>query len=493
MKISNNPYRNILKATTLLGGVEALNIVMAVAKSKIAALLIGVAGIGVLGVLNATIQFVFSLTRCGLDFSLVKEVASAPNDLKNESISRLVGVSSRIVWFTGIIGALIILIGSPWLSQIAFGNKSYTISFMIVSIAVFFNQLTVGNMAVLQGLKSLRKLAKATLMTSFFSLIVALGFYYYMGEKGIPYVISGSAFVGFVFSKYFLYKLKIPVVNLSFREALSEGKSMLKLGFVLSIGGLVGVFPIYLIQIFVANVGGITEVGFYNAGFIIIHSYVAVFFSVLSKDFFPRLSEVATDDNLIITTVNEQALVSILLLTPLIVIFIALAPIIITILYTSDFLPILTMLIYGIIGILFKVVSWSMGFIIIVKGNSKLYLKTEVISNGIMLFLIAFGYSFYGLAGIGISYTIYYASYYFLVRYIVSRKYHFTFTPRFNRLFFISLFQLAIILGTTFIENDIIKFCSMFIMVVISFSFAIIQLNNFMDLMLLIRNKFKNK
>ena len=74
---------------------------------------------------------------------------------------------------------------SSWLSEIAFGNSDYTVSFILISIAIFFNQLTVGNLAILQGLRKLNNLAKATLWASFCSLIVIIPLYYYFGVNGI--------------------------------------------------------------------------------------------------------------------------------------------------------------------------------------------------------------------------------------------------------------------------------------------------------------------
>jgi PST family polysaccharide transporter len=49
----------------------------------------------------------------------------------------------------------------------------------------------------------------------------------------------------------------------------------------------------YLIQIYVGKIGGLEEVGF--AGFTLLNSYVGIIFTVMSTDYFPRLS--SSDDN----------------------------------------------------------------------------------------------------------------------------------------------------------------------------------------------------
>ena len=149
------------------------------------------------------------------------------------------------------------------------------------------------------------------------------------------------------------------------------------------------------------------------------------------------------------------------------------------------------MLIFGIVGTLFKAVSWSMGFIIIAKGDSRLYLKTEIFSNIIMLLLITLGYHYYGLVGIGLSFAMYYALYMVLVKIIVTKKYQFQYSPRFSRLFYICVAQSIMMLCLTFIQNDILKYSVMVLMVIFSIIFTFIKMNKYMDLADLVKNKFK--
>ena len=85
-------------------------------------------------------------------------------------------------------------------------------------------------------------------------------------------------------------------------------------------------------------------------------------------------------------TVLEQATVAILLITPIIVVFLACAPFIIVILYSHEFSPIVAMVTWGILGMIFKAVSWSMGYMIIAKGDSKVFIKTAIGFNTILTF-----------------------------------------------------------------------------------------------------------
>lgn len=490
MNESQNSYRQILRATSLFGGVQVLSILISIARSKFAAIFIGPAGIGIVGVLNSTLNLIIGFTKLGLDVSAVKEISAVNGDEYTNKVSRVINVLKRLTWLTGILGAVITIILSSWLSKIAFGNTDYTFSFILISVAVFFNQITVGNIAVLQGLRKLKSLAKATLWASFFSLLVIIPLYYYFGINGIVPVIILTSIFTFIFSWYFTKKHKPKSENIAIYEVLVEGKQMMKLGFVLSMGSLVTLLTAYIMQVFITNRGGIDEVGFYNAAFIIINAYVGVIFNAMSKDYFPRLASIAKQNEVLKSVVNQQAFVAILLLTPIIVVFLAFSPLIVNILFTKAFLPIIGMLTFGMLATLFKAVSWSMGYILIAKGDSKLFIQTEVGFNALMLLMSILGYVYGGLTGVGLSYLLYYIIYLIGMKLVTGKKYNFHFTMNFYKIFILCIVFCFSAFLVTYIENNYIKYGFMAIIIISSCIFTIVKLNEKTSLINALKEKF---
>ncbi len=487
---NKNSYRDILKTTSLFSGVQILGVLISIAKSKLAAILIGPAGIGIVGVLNSTLNVIIGFSKLGLDVSAVKEI-SALKGHDEAKVEKIINVLRRLCWFTGILGALITIVLSSWLSQLAFGNTSHTVSFMLLSLAVLFNQLTVGNLAILQGLRKLKKLAKASLWGSFGSLLVIVPLYYYYGISGIVPAIISISILTYFFSWFFSKKQIVKHPKLSLKDTLNQGKSMVKLGFVLSLGSLATIITIYGIQIFITNKGGIDEVGFYNAAFIIINAYVGVIFTAMSKDYFPRLSSVVNEQDTMQKVVNQQAYVAVLLLTPIIVIFLAFIPTIISLLFSKEFMPIIGILTFGILATLFKAVSWSMGFILIAKGDSKLYITTEVGFNILLLLMSVFGYVYGGLTGVGISYLVYYMIYLVGVKIITQNRYEFKFENEFYKILLVCLILcLGAFLAIHF-NNLYLKYGLLFVIIVSSSIFSIHRLDNKTDLIATIKQKFK--
>jgi len=95
---------------------------------------------------------------------------------------------------------------------------------------------------------------------------------------------------------------------------------MLKMGFMLSLSGLISTAASYIVRVFISNTGGVADVGLYSAGFAIISTYVGLVFTAMGTDYYPRLSVVAHDNVEARLLINQQAEVAILILAPISVI-----------------------------------------------------------------------------------------------------------------------------------------------------------------------------
>ena len=91
------------------------------------------------------------------------------------------------------------------------------------------------------------------------------------------------------------------------------------------------------------------------------------------------------------------------ILVPTIGLLLLFKDLVIRILYTGDFQIVEGYLLWSVPGVLFKAVSWSMGFILLAKGKGPLFLVTEIVSAVMNLALNFIGYKYIGLQGIGIA------------------------------------------------------------------------------------------
>lgn len=493
MSEDRSSYRSILKATSIFGGVQIFNILISVVRSKFVAVLLGPEGMGIYGLLTSTTGLIEKLTNLGLSTSAVRNVAAANATDDKNRVGTVVSVLRRLVWITGILGAVFTFAFAPWLSELTFGNKDYSLAFVWISITLLFTQISSGQLVVLQGMRKIQYLAKANLTGSLLGLLTSVPLYYWWGFKGIVPAIIITALIKMLLSWYFSSKVKIERVRVNKPTVLSEGKDMVKLGFFLSLSSLIAMVSAYLVRIFISHKGGVDQVGLYNAGFTIINTYVGMVFTAMSTDYFPRLSGVAHDIGNANRVINHQAEVAILILAPILTVFLIFINWMVILLYSSRFLPVDGMIHWAALGIFFKAVSWPIAYLIIAKGDTKVFFYSELAVIIYMLGLNILGYSWSGLVGLGISYLVGFVLYSLQVFIIAWKKYSFVF----NRTFVV-IFAIQLLIGVFgFITSRFLSSTYMYLigslLILTSSIYSYKELDKRLGLVSLIRNKLKKE
>ena len=492
MNEHQSTYRQIAKATSLFGGVQVFQIIITIIKSKFVAILLGPFGMGIVGLLSSTTGLITELTNFGLGTSAVRDISEANGTQDEKRISTVITVMRRLVWLTGLLGAGITLIFSPLLSQMTFGNKEYTAAFVWLSITLLLNQLSSGQLVLLQGLRKLQDLAKANVLGSLIGLIITVPLYYLLGVRGIVPVIIITSIISLIFSWYYSRKIKIEKVVITRKLLSQEGRSMVVMGFMISLTGLISVALSYLIRIYITRIGSVAETGFYTAGFAIINTYVAMIFRAFDSDFYPRLAAIAKDNKLSRHTINQQTEIAILILAPILILFIVFVKWAIIILFSREFLTIYGMLQWAALGVFFRTVSWAIAIMLLAKGESKVFFWNEVIGNSYTFALAIGGYYFWGLTGIGFTYMLSYLIYMIQVFILTKIKYGFSFTSSFSKIFAVQLGLALICSLLTNITKEPFSYIAGVILLAASTWYSYRTLNNFINIRELIQD-FKIK
>ena len=443
MNTQQSSYRQIMAATSLFGGVQVFQILIQIIRSKFVAVLLGPAGMGIVGLLTSTLGLISGLTNFGLGTSAVKDIAEARTTENETRIATVTIVLRRLVWISGTLGTIVVLAASPWLSRLTFGNSEYTLAYIWISISLLFNQLTSGQLVLLQGMRKLQYLAQANLFGSLLGLLITVPLYYKWGIDGIVPGIILTSVTSFLIALFFSNKISLQKVRVSKVRTIAVGRNMVTMGFMISLSGFISLGVSYLLQIFINRHGGVADVGLYNAGFTLINTYVGLIFTAMATDYYPRLSAIAHNNLLCKETINQQAEVALLILAPIVVGFLVFINWAIILLYSSKFIAVNTMVYWAALGMFFKAASWSIAFIFLAKGTSKLFFWNELSGNMYMLILNVSGYYFFGLTGLGISFLLGYLVYLIQVFVIAKLKFEFSFNSDFLKVFIIQ-FSLAL-------------------------------------------------
>ena len=423
-KNQSSSYRQIFKGTSLFGGVQVITILISIVKSKFVAVLLGPSGMGIMGLLTSNLSLVGELTHFGLGTSSVKFISEADASGDSRRLSRVVKVLRRLVWITGLLGFVGVFFLSRELSVYTFGNDDYTTAFRWLAVTLFIDQLALGQKAVLQGTRKLRLLARANIIGSLLGLLVSVPLYYLYGERGIVPSLLFTSVSAMLIAWSLSRRVPLQQVEISREDIRSVGAEMLKLGFFLSLTSLIGAVVNYLIRTYISREGGVQDVGLYNAGFTIINSYVGIVFTAMATDYFPRLSGIARDNKESSSLITQQSEVALLILGPILFLFILMVGVVITLLYSAEFTSITDMVAWSALAMYFRAVSWPVAYIIMARGESKIYLLTETFGNLLMLVCNYLGYKYYGITGVGISFFIFYIIYTVVIFPFCSWKYN---------------------------------------------------------------------
>ncbi len=408
MSENKSAYKTIFKATSIFGTMHFLNMVIAVVRSKFLAILIGPEGYGIFSLLNSTIDIVKQAVGFGIETSGVKKIAEANSLNDNEQLLKNSAILIKIGLITGLVGTIVAVIFSGWLSIWTFGDETRAGAIVWIAMTILIKQLTGAQGAVIQGMSKLNFLAKSNLYGNLFGLLLTLPLYFFFGIDAIVPAIIVSSIINYLFSLLYYKKLNLGLSYQFSLSGLKEGKDVIFFGGLLAIGSFLSVLSNYLIQVFIRYMGDISTVGIFSVGIIMINAYVGIIFIAMTTEYYPRLSAISHNVKLENEAFNQQAVISVLLIVPIIIIFLFFKEIIVSLLFSKDFLAVLPMLSWAVLAMLFKSISWSLGYIIIARADSKVFVKTAVFYNCLYLGLCIGGYYLDGLNGLGIGFCIYF-------------------------------------------------------------------------------------
>lgn len=487
-------YVDIVKATSIFGGVQFFNILLQVLRSKFIALFLGPTGMGLIGLFTSTTGLISGISSFGLATSAVKDISTAKVSDDESKLVYTTSLVRKLMFFTGILGVLITFIFSQYLSQITFGNKKFTISFLLLSITLLFFQLNNGNLLLLQGFRKLKYLAKANLYGNLISLVFSLPLLYYFKIDGIVPSIIISSLITYYFSSFYEKKLGLKTIKIPFKMVIRQSSNMLKMGFLINLSGLLTLGASYLVRIYVSKSGGVEQVGLYSAGFAIINTYFGLILTAMGTDYYPRLAAISNNNNECKKLINQQAEIAILIMAPILVVFIIFIKPIIFLLYSTQFLAAYNMIIWASLGMFFKTVTWAMGFLLLAKSSSRIYFFSELASNFILLFFNLLGYKYFGLDGLGISFLVSYLVALIQVFILIKYNFNFDFEKDFIKIFTIHLALAILCLLFLLFFSGISLYVLGVVPIFISIIYSLKQLDNRIDLFkkLIQFNPFKN-
>jgi enterobacterial common antigen flippase len=449
-------YGQILKSSALIGGSSLLNVAFSVVRTKAMAVLLGPSGYGLMGLYGSVSELVRSFAGMGLNNSGVRQIAEAVGSKDDQRIAETVTTLRRVAFATGALGGLLLLILCKPVSFLTFGDTGHAGAIALLGLAVFFGDVSAGQVALVQGMRRIADLARITLLGGFFGTALSIPIVYLFsrqgrGEEGVVPALIAVAATGILTSWWYARKVNVPRVTMTLRQVCDQSSALLRLGFVFMTTGLMNLGVAYLARIILVHRIDLAAAGFYQAAWTLGGVYFGFILQAMGADFYPRLTAVARDNSECNRLVNEQAEVGLLLGAPGVLGTLTFAPLIIELFYSSKFGPAVDVLRWICLGMVLRVASWPMGFILLAKGEGSLFFWTELIGNSVQAGLIWIGVRYKGLEGAGMAFFALYVFYGLVIYFVVRRVSGFRWSGANQRLacYFVPL--VAIVFGSWYL------------------------------------------
>ena len=441
-------YRSILKATSIFGGTQVLSMLVTIIRSKFVAILIGSAGMGLSSMYMSSLTMIITIFGLGIGTSVVRELSACRENKDMEKFSLVVSVYKRILLISAMAGTLFVVLLSPFFSEWAFKTKEHTWDYCFLSLIVLFTLLSSGNNALLVSMRRIKDTASCGVVGSVVSLLTSIPLFYFYGMDGIVPGLIISTIANYIITYLYARRLGIKTQTVTWQEIYELGRPMVTLGVAMIIASLFGQLVTYLINLSISRLGGLSDIGFFNAAMGITLQVIGMVYAAMAADYYPRLAGVMNNREKMSETINEQSEVLLLLTLPILSVFMLVAPLVIRVLLSSEFLVITSFIRIVCLGMLLKTASYALGYASFAKGDKRIYLFLEGgYSNGMNLILSVSFYYFWGLMGLAWSFVVNYLLYYVVISYVDIKRYRYFMSKELKALTLLSFAILGVLLA----------------------------------------------
>lgn len=393
-------YRQVLRSSSIIGGASVVNVLLGLVRMKAAAVLLGPAGVGLIGVFSNLVGVAISLASLGLGNAGTRQIAAA--DGNPDAARRALFWMSVIM---AVAGAGLFWALRGLLAKYVLGDIGQTANVGWLAVAVGLSILAGAQEAMLNGMRRVGDLSRLSVYAAFWSSVLGIAALWTWGIAGVVFYIIAVPFVGVLLGYWYVAKLpEIAGHGAPIAAVVAQGREMLKLGAAFMLTSSIGYSGLLLVRSLVQNELGIEALGFFQASSAISLTYIGFVIAALGRDYFPRLAGVIGDDREVNKMVNEQTEISLLLAGPVFLMTMATAPWLISLLYSSAFGPAAAVLHWQIIGDVLKVAGWPISYILVAAGDGRAFVKNEIIGFAVFGLLAWLLLPLFGIAGSGMAY-----------------------------------------------------------------------------------------
>ena len=423
MSDKSSSYRQILRSSSIIGGASVINIVLGIARMKAAAVFLGPAGVGLIGLLNNLTGVATTVACMGVGNVGVRQIAEAAGKNDETAIAEARRALFWATLFLAGLGAGVFWLLRGVLADKVLHNPALASDVGWLALAVGLAIAAATQSALLNGLRRIGDLSRVSVYSGVLSTVLGVAVMAIWGLDGLVAYILITPIASFVLGHWYVSRLpKAAAVNVPLSGLIMQWRTLARLGFAFMLSGLVLMLGQLLVRSLIQKDLGLDALGHFQAAWAISMTYIGFVLGAMGADYYPRLTAAISDHAAVNRMANEQTEVALLLAAPVFIAMMALAPWVIQLLYSHEFQPAADVLHWQILGDILKVASWPLGFIILAAGDGKTFVVTETLSISLFVLLTWLTLPWIGLEASGLSFLGMYLGYLPVVYLLAKRR-----------------------------------------------------------------------
>ena len=429
-------YGQILRSSSIIGGASVINILISLLRTKVAAVLLGPAGIGLIGLFQNLIATASAVSALGFGNVGTRQIAEASG---RQDLDGVAAARRALLWGTLILA--LVGTGLVWLFRNSLAthvlgdvNRGDDVGWLALGVGLTVAAGSQG--ALLNGLRRIGDIARVSVWSSVLATVIGIGALWLWGTHGLMVFVLATPLASFLLGHVYVGRLpKIDAPRTPMPEMAKQWRVMVRLGVAFMVSGVVVTAGQLAVRSMVQHQLGAESLGQFQAAWAISMTYIGFVLGAMGTDYYPRLTAAFHDHAAVNRMVNEQTEVALLLAGPVFLAMLALAPWVIQLLYSGDFDQASSILRWQVLGDVLKVASWPMGFIILAAGDGRTFMLTESLTIAVFAGLVWFGLPTIGVQVTGIAFLGMYFVYLPLIYYLARRRTGFVWAAQVRRHF----------------------------------------------------------
>ena len=404
-----NSYRTILRSSSIMGVASVLNILSGLVKMKVAALLLGPAGVGLIGIYQNLMQTGSTVASLGFDKVGTRQVAAANAVGEADALIR---ARQALYWGTiglAVIGGAGFWLARGWIARRILDDPQAASDVGWLALGVALAVAAGSQTAYLTGLRRIGDVARVKVLTGVAAATLGVLAIWLWGRPGVVILVLVVPLTVFAGSLWYVSRLEKPVGRRpALVELATEWRTLSRLGSAVMLSALVLTLAQLAVRSLVQHRLGADALGQFQASWSIGMIYLTFILGAMATDYYPRLAGAITDPAAAMKMVNEQSEVALLLIGPVLLALLSLAPWVIRLLYSAEFAPATEILRWQLLGDILKVLTWPLGFVILSMGAGKVFVLSETLGAAAMVAVTWLALPTMGVSATGVAFIAMY-------------------------------------------------------------------------------------